>query len=412
MNSLKIKANDISFIAMFVAFLCATNGELSNTSNVIIYYLPYVLCLGAYLLEILPKRKVVLPSYIIWRICILVILILSSLYAINSSSTTLPIKRYILQTFVVLLICEKCLGSRKNIVKLVKLLISSLVINTVYVFLTMDVLALGSGQRLGVSTINDAWNANNIGVMASFAIVFSIYYYMFIYDNRTVTGKVFFVCILAFFGVAVMLSGSRKALLLAFIVLFGYILQTSQSHIVRNIIIVLSAGSLGIYLLFNIPFFYDNIGYRFESFLLMLRGAGGDKSILGRQDMVEVGLRVFWDRPVLGYGINCFKDVYGAISGRVVYAHNNYIELLVDVGIVGVIIYYAYLFWMLFTSKCRIKSTMFIKSILLAILVCDYGMVSYYDGLVQYVLCIAVCILMKSKCNESDEINWPTQSRC
>lgn len=402
MKSLIIRVTDISLLSIFVAFLCVTNGELLNTNNVLIYYLPFLLCLGSYMLEILLERKMAVSPFIMWRIVLLCLFIISALYAINTSSSIVSIKRYLLQTIVVLLISKKCLDSQENIKHIIRICIAAIALNLVYVFSTMDIVSLEMGQRLGVSTVNEAWNANSIGLMASYAMVFSIYYFLFFYTNRDLKGKVFFVALLGFFGTAIILSGSRKAILIVVVSLLSYLMVSSKSHIIRNIIIALSVVAIIIYLLFNVPFLYDNIGYRFGSLFSMMQGTGGDKSALVRQDMVEVGLRAFWNRPIFGYGINCFKDIYGSVSGLVVYAHNNYIELLVDVGIVGVAAYYGYLLYILVATKKRTKDAIFAFSLLLSILVTDYGIVSYYDGFIQYVLCILICIFYTSQNNFED----------
>lgn len=405
MRSLKIKANDISFIAMFVAFLCATNGNLLNTSNVIIYYLPYVLCLGAYLLEILPKERLVLSSYLVWRICVLVIMVISMFYAIEFSDAMVSVKRYILQTFVTALICKKCFDHFDNAVKIVKISIVAIILSLTYAFSTVDIAALEMGQRLGVSTINEAWNANSIGSMAAVGIVFTIFVFLFHCEKPSAKDKVIVGTLIFAFSLMMILSGSRKSILLVGVTLLYYIMFSSKSHIVRNVIVACLLIVLMFYLLYNVPFLYDNIGYRFESLFSMFEGSGGDKSSLARQEMINVGVDAFWEKPLFGYGINSFKEIYGLAMGRTVYAHNNYIELLVDVGLVGFCIYYVYLAGIFLLTKTKNdKKYIYLKALLLALLVADVGTVSYYDGFIQYVLCIVLVVLISSQRNPKMQI--------
>ena len=57
-NLLEVKLNDaLSFLAVFIAFICATNGELANTNNTVIYYVPYLVCFAALMLVSLPFAK-------------------------------------------------------------------------------------------------------------------------------------------------------------------------------------------------------------------------------------------------------------------------------------------------------------------------------------------------------------------
>ena len=221
---------------------------------------------------------------------------------------------------------------------------------------------------------------------------------MFLYSDRTLKGRLFFVALLGFLGVAMILSGSRKSIILVAVALLCYIMISSKLHVIRNTVITIVIAYLIVYLFNNIPFLYDNIGYRFERFFDMLQGTGGDGSSIERQAMINTGLSAFWDRPLFGHGINCFKDIFKTV-GREAYAHNNYIELMVDVGIVGLLVYYAYLIYILIVPKRFTKDVLFASSLLLAVLVTDYGRVSYNDGFLQYILCIVICILFKTQKN-------------
>jgi O-antigen ligase len=60
-----------------------------------------------------------------------------------------------------------------------------------------------------------------------------------------------------------------------------------------------------------------------------------DNSMLIRQSMVNEGLELWLERPFTGWGIDRYRDV----SGWGTYAHDNYIELLVDGGVVGLLLY-------------------------------------------------------------------------
>ena len=75
-----------------------------------------------------------------------------------------------------------------------------------------------------------------------------------------------------------------------------------------------------------------------------------------------------------------------------VYAHNNYIELLVDVGIVGIVIYYyIYLYIIFIFIKNRKNDSVFqiiMFGILISFIVNEYGMVTYYGKFQQLMLAL------------------------
>lgn len=53
------------------------------------------------------------------------------------------------------------------------------------------------------------------------------------------------------------------------------------------------------------------------------------------------GIKMFFERPLLGWGVGGFQQYSLINHGAYVYAHSNYVELLADFGIVGLLIYYS-----------------------------------------------------------------------
>ncbi len=62
-----------------------------------------------------------------------------------------------------------------------------------------------------------------------------------------------------------------------------------------------------------------------------------DSSINTRIRLIEYAKAAFKSKPVLGWGLNTFKS---SVSFTDYYAHNNFYEILVGVGIIGFLIYY------------------------------------------------------------------------
>lgn len=64
-----------------------------------------------------------------------------------------------------------------------------------------------------------------------------------------------------------------------------------------------------------------------------------------------------WDRsPIWGYGFDSFKYYNRLMTGHFYYSHNNYIELLYDLGIIGFAIYY-WFYWKLFYVAWKGKNS-------------------------------------------------------
>lgn len=85
----------------------------------------------------------------------------------------------------------------------------------------------------------------------------------------------------------------------------------------------LSMGFPLYYSIFNIPIFYSILGRRLESsFDFYSGGEKNEGSLSMRSYMIKFGLEKFQEKPILGY------------------AHNNYIELLVNIGVIGAVAFY------------------------------------------------------------------------
>ena len=91
-----------------------------------------------------------------------------------------------------------------------------------------------------------------------------------------------------------------------------------------------------------------------------------------RVTLFQYGMNWFLDNPILGVGINNFRVLSTKTSefaGMSFYAHNNYVELLVDIGIVGIVIYYsAYYYLYLNLRKYNDTLSMWCKVFLFILL--------------------------------------------
>jgi O-antigen ligase len=127
---------------------------------------------------------------------------------------------------------------------------------------------------------------------------------------------------------------------------------------------------------------------RFEEMILGLLGQGSlNEGDILRQYYIETGLAEFKESPIWGNGFYYSAYLFGH------YSHNNYIELLMNNGIIGFIAYYS-IYIKLLIDAFKMKTT-FHKSYVLIVLVVfvflalDLGTVSYFD---RYTLLIlAVC---------------------
>lgn len=184
-----------------------------------------------------------------------------------------------------------------------------------------------------------------LAAIASNALIIA----MIIYWNENRKKALFY---FIFFTVIILLTQSRKNLVFAGVSLFFIPLFYSGKGInMRKIKIVICTIIIGIITLFcliKIPFLYQHIGERLLAAINSFIYIGfdesnfGESSIRTRAGLVSLAIDAIHKRPIWGWGLNNFSAV---INNGGYYAHNNYLEILVSGGVVGLIIYYSkYLF--------------------------------------------------------------------
>lgn len=198
-----------------------------------------------------------------------------------------------------------------------------------YLIMTEGTVLLAGYTRIGNLM---SGNVNTVGY--NFGIISMVTMWWYCKEKKWYKLVIFLI-----FAVVMLLTGSKKVLII--IVLdFALLFMCDRSHASRWLKFGLSAAAV-IYLIFNIPIFYEIIGFRVESMLeTMIYGNSAtiySYSTDVRDNMIHEGFNLFLKKPVLGGGWNYFysRTIYGYD-----YSHNNYIEILCSFGIVGFVLYY------------------------------------------------------------------------
>lgn len=201
------------------------------------------------------------------------------------------------------------------------------------------------GARIGSSLNEDydtpAWNANTIGETLCYALFAGWVLFMGKGKNKLLS--------LAYLALAVgmlfiiFLSGSRKVVFMLMLPILYFTIFGDNRHKILWSIIAIAVLVGGYFLIMNVEMLYWTIGYRFEDLIEIVTGNSDGTEDTSRFDLAKYGLTWFQDRPIFGHGLNNFRVLSNKTSdfgGRNFYAHNNYVELLVDVGIIGFILFY------------------------------------------------------------------------
>ncbi|QLY39823.1 O-antigen ligase family protein [Hujiaoplasma nucleasis] len=202
----------------------------------------------------------------------------------------------------------------------------------IYVLLNID---LDNIRRFG----DVLGNENTIGMIIATSSIFSLSFYLYSHKFKWILPLPLFITI-------VLLTGSRKAtifLMLGFLFIVFMKNKSNISQLLKTLFITTLIIVIFIFAVFSIEIFYNIIGQRLENLYYYLSsGETSEGSIISRARMTSYGFDWFLSKPLLGYGIDNYRVLYGNTFFEAKYSHNNFIELLVGVGIVGLFLYLMY----------------------------------------------------------------------
>lgn len=199
------------------------------------------------------------------------------------------------------------------------------------------------------------------------------------------------------FIVVLLFTKSRLSILVVAACIAAYYVLSSRSALKRLGIVVAIVVVLAVagWALLSIPALYELAGFRFAA-MFGLTGSV-DASTTTRGDMTRIAFELFSRNPVTGVGFaNYAVHYYYEYSGwAMTYAHNNYAELLADLGVIGTASYYAVPAWCLATLIKYRRSAMNheLHFVLLALVICllvsDYASISYTNDFIQIFWAVA-----------------------
>jgi O-antigen ligase len=254
----------------------------------------------------------------------------------------------------------------------------------------------GTSFLAGYSRIGNlmSGNVNTVGYNFGLVSMFTMWWYC---QEK----KWYKLVLFLLFSIVMLLTGSKKVviiLLLDFVLLFMH----DRGHAGRWLKFGLAFVAL-VYLVFNVPVFYEIIGHRIETMIsTMLYGnntALYSYSTDVRNRMIEEGFKLFLKKPIFGGGWAYF---YANTTTSYTYSHNNYIELLCSFGLVGTLIYYnKHIATLLFSLKSLIKSHFndrrfyFPFILILATVLLDFAAISFSAVCVWYIPLICSCVMVE-----------------
>ncbi len=198
-------------------------------------------------------------------------------------------------------------------------------------------------------------------------------------------------------------SVSRKGILLTMVggcalLVYVVIRQPARRRLLVSVLVLLLLGG-ACYGLYQIPEF-SRVSALSNLF------STGDVSAAGvarRASLLRDATDLWIQRPIFGWGLDMFRTV----SGYGTYSHDNYVEILANQGLVGLVLFLSmYVFSLVEILRSAVRSprdsptstALFWAMVILGVLVAwDVGAVSYYSKLNWIVLSVVVAIALRAR---------------
>ena len=380
---------NVSFFLLMLSVICFGN---THSGTNYYYYAVFFLFIGVSYLEVLLDRlwyrHLYLPLHSIWYGLFVVLSIVSSIWAQSVATTILPLSK-----MVQILVLTNCLiqhiKNEKRLEQYFRIVMAASLFLIVYLLVRTPFSQWFSGF-LGHGT---GYNTNDIGLSIAVCVLLS-FYEAYVHHRKIC----YALTVLSIF--AVILTSSRKSILMS---VFGIVLIVIFNYRARvymlRVLCILGGVVLLVLLIYQIPPLYRAIGMRINAMLsFFLEDQAVDYSISLRRYYIDIAKSILREHPVFGIGLNNFSYYVRAYGTTLTYCHNNYWEIAAGLGVVGLIVYYWFYFYLFLRLVRQLldghKSALLFVALLLQFLVFEYGIVNYYKTQSQLVIAAAFCAVM------------------
>ena len=361
-------------------------------------------------IEILKTKNLLkaMQGYYGWAIIWCCICLFSALWTVNPDGT----RAYtisVIQNVIIGILFVNSISREDNLEWVENAIIIGAIIMVARVLASTPISVLGT-ERFG-ERINLHPNSASINLLYAELISFARYL-------KEKENKLPYLVISLIFFVFNICTASKKGLIIGLLVPIAlWLIYNRQfKKKIVNLVKILGIAFVVIFALAQVPNISNEMVRRMDMFTEFMSGASAiDESTAGRIELYRQSLSIFLENPILGVGLDGFREANsGYMHGF--YAHCNYTELLADLGLVGFSIYYIIYAMILkklfYAFRLGDRSSLCMMAIIVTILLQDIAQVSYYNEMTQliiaYVYVYAVKMKQQSKkvnCNGEQDIN-------
>lgn len=383
-----IKKDNLTFIGFLFAGYYSV---LACNNEPLPLYLGYVIIAGLIVLDKLFSRerlKVVFPTSCKCLYYFTVFCYFSRIWAWNPYLVTARSKFLIPAMIFLVIAINYFIKIRSSKPCVYAILFSGIVLSIYTIFQNGGLsefyrLATLQGTRIGRSGMN----VNNSGIICAFSVVLLAYYAM--YKKKRFC---YAVAVLPF--VVSIASGSRKSIILMVVGILTliFLAQKDKKGVIKYIkfIVMISLFFVLMKAILSLEIM-STVNQRMNMLFATLTGDSfnADGSSLTRAKMIRVGFQQFKETPILGIGLGNSPELNGRRINFYTYTHNDYIEHLVNGGIIGFLLYYGTVIYLAIKHIKLMKNNkkselIFSFATIIMFLVMNAASVNYYGSMMTY----------------------------
>lgn len=334
-------------------------------------------------------ERVVIPYNTVWYTLFTAYAALSGLW---SSYFNADMASYLLRMAIIIAMITSIsiyVDKPEDLERIIKLYISSVVVIVLLEFASVPISDWSDGS---MGSHFSGSNSNEVAFIVFCAELMAFYEF---YSKN----KKRYILLVALFLFFIILSSSRKALFASVAGPVMFVLfSVYKKNYFFNIIAVFTLAALVVFFIMTDENAYNAIGKRFVSMLEFWfeeRDHTVDNSLYMRSYYIDLAQRMFSESPILGKGLGNFaKIIDNVYMLHGVYSHNNFWQVLSELGLIGFIIYYSLYFIVIvrlvrgaFIKKSRMNLVFLI--FMLMLLVLEVGVVTYNSKMPHIVIAIA-----------------------
>ncbi|GEM_PF-6882810 len=274
-------------------------------------------------------------------------------------------------------ICALCIAlAVANKEKKIRLILLLLVLLPMMRWI-MFIVQTGPRAIFNLRANSEGQDYNSIGQSAVYAIVSAIL--LMSYSDKK---KMLYQLLILFNLYLIIVSGSRKCILYL-LLMWACMRIFNSTNLVKTtirLLIIALVFFVGYKLAINGIF-----GTGLHDLLTSLQGEGSDNSVMGRLDQNQRHWELFLKKPTFGYGIGMVEWYCRTILGqKAVVADCDYLDILVDLGFVGIVVFYGMHIYLVFKYLLNRNNWKYVDKVyfawLIVLLVNGYICRTYFNN--------------------------------